>query len=185
MVRGYAKAAVALPGVRTVDNDAYETTGEAASLEQAAGLLAGDSVVVYGDVLFRRYILDAMLRVPGDIVIAVDAHGRAANARDLVRADRAYAPDDMEETPARLLAIGEAGASSGEWIGLLRATASGSKLIREELAAMRADGSLAAADMPALLGRIAARHPVGVHYVTGHWLDVDTMLDLAEARNFP
>ena len=185
VVRGYAKAAVALPGVRTVDNDAYETTGEAASLEQAAGLLAGDSVVVYGDVLFRRYILDAMLRVPGDIVIAVDAHGRAANARDLVRADRAYAPDDMEETPARLLAIGEAGASSGEWIGLLRATASGSKLIREELAAMRADGSLAAADMPALLGRIAARHPVGVHYVTGHWLDVDTMLDLAEARNFP
>jgi len=23
-----------------------------------------------------------------------------------------------------------------------------------------------------------------VHYITGHWLDVDTPTDLAEARNF-
>jgi len=36
-----------------------------------------------------------------------------------------------------------------------------------------------------LLTRIAARHPVAVHYVTGHWLDVDDLADLAEARNFP
>ena len=28
-------------------------------------------------------------------------------------------------------------------------------------------------------------HPVAVHYVTGHWLDVDDLADLAEARNFP
>ena len=73
----------------------------------------------------------------------------------------------------------------GEWIGLLRATARGSALIREELAAMEADGSLRDADIPALLNRLLARTPVSVLYVLGHWLDVDTMLDLAEARNFP
>jgi len=44
---------------------------------------------------------------------------------------------------------------------------------------------LAQADLPALLTRIAARHDVAVHYVTGHWLDVDDLADLAEARNFP
>ena len=193
VVRGYRKDAVALPGIRTVDNDQFETTNEAMSLAQAADRLVGDSVIVYGDVLFRRYILDGMLTVPGDIVVAVDAHGgqpgaRAANARDLVRTDRAYSPDDMDERPTRLLAIGEtggeAGGTHGEWIGLLRATPEGSRLIRAELDAMRADGSLAQADISALLSRIAAHHPVGVHYVTGHWLDVDTMLDLADARNF-
>lgn len=189
VVRGYRKEAVAMPGIRTVDNDAYAATGEAASLACAADRLGGESVIVYGDVLFRRYILDAMMAAPGDIVIAVDALGgrpgaRPANARDLVRADRPYAPDDLDEAPATLLGFGGADGVCGEWIGLLRATARGSALLREELDAMRADGTLDAADMPALLGRVMARCPVTVHYVTGHWLDVDTLLDLANARNF-
>ncbi len=190
VVRGYRKDAIALPGIRTVDNDAYATTGEAASLACAAGQLGGESVIVYGDVLFRRYILDAVLAVPGDLVIAVDALGgrpgaRPANGRDLVRADRPYSPDDLDDAPALLLGIGEGeGAVCGEWIGLLRATARGSALLREELDAMRADGSLDGADMPALIGRAARRCPVAVHYITGHWLDVDTLLDLADARNF-
>ena len=188
VVRGYAKHAVQMPGIRTVDNDAFATTGEAASLAAAVDRLTGDSVVVYGDVLFRRTLLAGLMTVPGDIVVAVDAKGgqpgaRPANARDLVQADKPYAADDMDEAPARLLAIGDGG-THGEWIGLLRATAAGSRLIRAELDAMRADGSLDGADMPALLARVAARTPVAVHYVTGNWLDVDTMMDLADARNF-
>lgn len=190
VVRGYRKETIALPGIRTVDNDEYAATGEAASLACAVDRLQGESVVVYGDVLFRRYILDAMLSVPGDIVIAVDALGghpgaRAVNPRDLACADRPYSASDLDEIPALLTGIGQGGEEAcGEWIGLLRATARGSALIREELAAMREDGTLPTADMPALLSRIAARHPVSIHYVTGHWLDVDTLLDLADARNF-
>lgn len=186
VVRGYMKEAVRLPGVRTADNDDFASTGEAASLARAAGRLGGDSVVVYGDVLFRSYILDGLMAVPGDIVIAVDAKaGRTPAPRDLVRADRAYSASDMDERPPLLLAVDAGGEATGEWIGLMRATAEGGRQIRAELEAMRADGTLDGADLPALLGRIAARHPVGVHYVTGHWLDVDTMLDLADARNFP
>ena len=187
-VRGYRKDAVVLPGLRTVDNDAWATTGEAASLDQAAARLTGDSVVAYGDLMFRRYILDGMMAVPGDIVVAVDAAGtRTPNPRDVVRASRPYSPADMDDQPPSLLGIGEGGGDAGgdgEWIGLLRATPAGSALIRAELDAMRADGSLGQADLPALIGRIAAAHPVSVHYVTGHWLDVDTLGDLADARNF-
>ncbi len=189
VVRGYRKDAVALPGIRTVDNDDWAAAGEAASLARAAERLIGDSVVVYGDVMFRRYILDGMMAVPGDIVVAVDAagasqaHPRNPNLRDMVRASRPHSPADMDDRPPALLGIGEGG-TDGEWIGLLRATPAGSALIRAELDAMRADGSLDAADMPAVIGRIAARHPVSVHYVTGHWLDVDTLGDLADARNF-
>ena len=188
VVRGYRKDAVKLPGIRTVDNDAFERTGEAASLAEAAQHLVGDSVIVYGDLLFRRYILDGVMAVPGDIVIVVDTLGnqattREANTRDLVQTDRAYSPSDMDEQPARLLAIGDPQVVDGEWIGLLRATAAGSALIRAELDAMRDDGTLGAADIPTLLTRLGAHHTIGVHYVTGHWLDVDTMLDLANARN--
>ena len=195
VVRGYRKETIALPGLRMVDNNEYASTGEAASLACAADRLQGESVVVYGDVLFRRYILDAMLSIPGDIVVAVDALGgrpgaRAVNPRDLAYADRPYSASDLDDAPARLTGIGQGSegvggdGACGEWIGLLRATARGSALLREELAAMREDGTLPNADMPALVSRIAARHPVGIHYVTGHWLDVDTLLDLADARNF-
>ncbi|MGI3777381.1 MAG: hypothetical protein ACRYGC_08810, partial [Janthinobacterium lividum] len=77
-----------------------------------------------------------------------------------------------------------AGRASGEWIGLMRLSARGATLVREELARMADEGELAAADLPALLGRLARRDKVAVHYISGHWLDVDTLTDLAEARNF-
>ncbi len=187
VVCGYGKDAVRLPGIRIVDNDDYATTGEAQSLARAADRLLGESVVVYGDVLFRRHILDALMAAEGDIVIAVDprAAARPPNPRDLVRTDRAYSALDLDEPSVRLLETAAPPGVGGEWIGLLRATAWGSALIREELAAMEADGSLREADIPALLNRLLARTPVSVLYVLGHWLDVDTMLDLAEARNFP
>ena len=73
---------------------------------------------------------------------------------------------------------------SGEWIGLARFTAQGSAWLREELALIEAEGNLEAADMPLLLTRLAAKHSVIVHYITGHWMDVDTLEDLSNARNF-
>ena len=186
VVRGYAKEAVRLPGVRTVDNDAFASTHEAASLAAAADRLTGDTVIVYGDVLFRRYILDGMMAVPGDVVIAVEARpGAGAHPRDLVRTSRPYSPTDMDEQPVHLTEIGTAAPPDGEWIGLLRATPRGAQLIRGQLDAMRAAGTLDGADMPAVIAAIAAHSPVAVHFITGHWLDVDTMLDLADARNFP
>jgi phosphoenolpyruvate phosphomutase len=75
--------------------------------------------------------------------------------------------------------------ATGEWIGLARFSAAGADWARAEIAAIEAEGRLSDADMPELLTRLAARHKVVVHYITGHWLDVDDLADLAEARNFP
>jgi phosphoenolpyruvate phosphomutase len=74
--------------------------------------------------------------------------------------------------------------ASGQWIGLMHLSAHGTQLVRNELEAMRAEGVLAHADLPALLLRISRHHPIAIHYIAGHWLDVDTIADLAEARNF-
>ncbi len=191
VVRGYRKAAVVADGFATVDNDDYATTGEAASLACAAHRLEGDTVVVYGDVLFRRYILDGLLALPDDIAIVVDVSPRGGNARrghprDLVRATRPHATGFFDDEPALLAGIGDvpAGEASGEWIGLMKLSAAGAAAIGAELDLMREDGSLATADLAAVLARLIATRPVRVHSITGHWLDVDTMSDLAEARNF-
>jgi phosphoenolpyruvate phosphomutase len=191
VVRGYCKEAIALTGIATVDNDQYAETGEAYSLACARDRIEGETIVVYGDILFRRYILDGLLGVEGDIVVAVDALGSSdgvqTRTRDLVSAERPFSGRYLDDAPNRLRAMSNDVAAAercGEWIGLARFTAQGAAWLREELALLEAEGRLATADMPLLLTRLAAKYPVLVHYVTGHWMDVDTVEDLSNARNF-
>jgi phosphoenolpyruvate phosphomutase len=195
VVRGYRKEAIDVPSIATVDNDAYETTGEAASLACAIDRLQGPCVVSYGDILFRRHILDAILAAEGDVVVAVDTlqRGKAdldpERVTDLVGCSRRHTGDYLEdEAPVWLLRIGNDLApaeADGEWIGLAKLSARGAALVAAELEAMRADGSLARASLLEMLSRlIAAGHPIGVVYVLGGWLDVDDAFDLARARNF-
>jgi phosphoenolpyruvate phosphomutase len=191
VVRGFAKAAIALNGIATVDNDRYADTGEVYSLACARHCLDGETITVYGDVLFRPYILDGLLAADGDIVVAVDALGTLAGARatprDLVAAERRFSGNYLDDAPVRLCAVSPhlpITQSSGEWIGLARFTAQGAAWLRQELNLIEAEGKLDDMDMPMLITRLAAKHPVFVHYITGHWLDVDTLEDLSNARNF-
>ena len=56
--------------------------------------------------------------------------------------------------------------------------------MREEVELLRAEGLLDGADLPLLFTRLAAKHPVRVKYFTGHWMGVNDLRDLAEARDF-
>ena len=149
-------------------------------------------MLAYGDVLFRRYILDTLLASGADVVLAVDAfgaerRGTSPSLPDLVVADRRFSGHYLDDGPVRLRRVSNgiaADEACGEWMGLARFSARGAAWLKEELAALEAEGLLETADLPFLLTRLAARHPVDVLYFTGHWLDVDTLGDLAEARNF-
>jgi phosphoenolpyruvate phosphomutase len=194
VVRGYRKEVVDIPSVVTIDNDDYATTGEAISLQCAAEKIAGRCLIAYGDILFRRYILDLLLGAEGDIVIAADALWRdragetAGRVRDLVKASRPFTPRFLDDGPVVLRRMGSDLApaqADAEWVGLAALSPNGSELVRAELDAMRVDGTLSSAGLPDLFTRIAGRgHPVNVFYVAGHWLDVDDAFDLAKARDF-
>ena len=185
-VRGYGKQTVRLDGLRTVDNDRFAETGELYSLSCALDAIEGETVIVYGDVLFRKYILDNLLESGADIALAVDQSPRAgAQVRDLVVADRPASRDYLDEGETRLVRMGaDINPAHGEWMGLAAFSATGAQWLREEIAAARADGTLETADLPALFTRLAARHKVRILYFNGHWMDVDTLVDLAAARNF-
>ena len=186
VVRGYRKETIPASGITVVDNDAYADTGEAASLACAMSQLQGETTIVYGDVLFRRYILEELLDSPADITVVVDsAHVSSANPRDLVTATIGNTGQYLDdETPLLIGVAVDPAVASGQWIGLMHLSAKGTELLSAELKAMQADGELAQADLPAVLLRLSRHHPIAVHYITGHWLDVDTVADLAEARNF-
>ena len=186
VVRGYAAHAIVPDGFGVVDNADFAATGEAASLACAMPRLHGELVVSYGDVLFRRYVLDGLVASTADVTVVVDSSLRAqANPADLVAADRRYTAAYLDDAPARLTGVAVPRAqAAGEWIGLMHSSARGTEALREELAAMQADGTLQQADLLAVLDRLRARCEVAVHYIAGHWLDVDTLTDLADARNF-
>lgn len=187
VVAGYRRDAIVANGIALLENPNFAETGEAASLACALPLINGETVVVYGDVLFRRYILDALLDTKSDITIVVDSARRegAADPRDMIAASRCDTGEYYDDAPALLTGVAtQGGACCGEWIGLMHLSARGSDLVRKELSAMREDGVLGRADLMLMLERIAKKYPVSIHYIKGHWLDVDTQADLAEARNF-
>jgi phosphoenolpyruvate phosphomutase len=191
VVRGYRKEAVEVAGIKTVDNDRYSETGELYSLACAKDAIGGETIVVYGDVLFPHYILDGLMAINGDIVLAVDARNVFADdrsrVRDFVSADRPFSMDYLDDDPAylrRMSADLTTPEVSGEWIGLARFSAQGAAWLREEIALIEAEGLLDHADLPLLFTRLAAKHPIVVQYFTAHWMDVDTLTDLADARNF-
>src|SRR5690606_38132342 len=120
-----------------------------------------------------------------DVVLAVDASGGAARQgptpgpSDLVVADRRFSGHFLDDAPAHLRRMSSdipPEEACGEWMGLARFSARGAEWLREEIAALEAEGLLETADLPLLLTRLAARHPVQVLYFTGPcWLDVDTL----------
>ena len=119
--------------------------------------------------------------------MAASRPGRRAGRGDMVIADRRYSGDYLDNAPVHLVSMASGAQDSpaaGEWMGLARFSAKGAEHLRAELDALDVEGLLETADMPLLLTRLAARHPVKLHVFAGHWLDVNSVPDLAEARNF-
>ena len=194
VVRGYRKEAIDIAGIEAVDNDRYDETGEAASLACAHNRLCGPCLISYGDILFRRHVLDGLLAQDGDIVTVVDARRRVDASRapdravDWVRCSRPFTGGYLDDERVTLEAIGndEAGAEDahGEFIGLTKLSENGAVLVRGALDAMTKDGTLDGADLPDVFARLTAQGAlIDVLYITGHWLDVDDAFDLASLRN--
>jgi phosphoenolpyruvate phosphomutase len=191
VVRGYEKDKVKAPDVAFVDNDDYENTGELVSLDKARAHLEGDAVISFGDILFRRHVLYNLLAEEGDIAIIADANWKNRENgdrwRDLVTASRPYSLEYSEE-PVHLAKMGpdlDEDEVNGEWIGLMRTTPAGSEVIRETLDRLKTREDFKKLRFKDLFQElIKDGHDVRVHYVAGHWLDVDTLDDYAQAQRF-
>ena len=191
VIRGYAPEKVHAPDVEFVDNEEFEGTGELLSLTKAMNHLQGDVVISFGDILFRKYILSNLLAEQGDIVIAVDAiwqrRDETASYVDYVTASRSYSLR-YDEEDAFLVSAGPDLAREdihGEWIGLIKTTAHGSALMKTALTELSRRTDFRTLRFDHLLNQLVANgERVQVLYITGHWLDVDDLDDLARAQAF-
>jgi len=89
VVRGYRAEAVEVPGARFVDNAEFATTGEAHSLALAETALGADTLVAFGDIVLKRYIVQALLEEAGEgITLSVDSALAGREVPDRVRGSR-------------------------------------------------------------------------------------------------
>lgn len=191
VVAGYKADAIDIGGIDIVLNEAYASTGELASLYCARDAIGQDTLILYGDLLFRSYIVRDLMDTPGQIVVVVDSAPPAdkAGSRDYAYCsrvdDRALFRQDVELLHVREGEEMRGREPSGRWIGMLRAHAEGTGWLRAALEELHEREDFDSLSMVDLINHlISAGRPVKVLYVYGHWLDLNSIEDLDRAGDF-
>jgi phosphoenolpyruvate phosphomutase len=193
VVRGYRKETVNLPNVSYADNDEFEDTGELYSLQKALDSLktSSDTVISYGDVLFKKYILQILLESDADFTIVVDINWRESVNRhrfaDYVTCSEPYSRRIFGSTVS-LADIGSdlpEASVHGEWMGFLKVSEEKWPVLLDAAHAVLAAPGGRTEKMCGLLRELLRRREtIRVLYTTGHWLDIDTVDDILIAGRF-
>jgi phosphoenolpyruvate phosphomutase len=193
VVRGYKKEAVDLPNLHFADNDEYADTGELYSLKKALDGFKGpaDLIVSYGDVLFRKYIIQILLESEEDITIVVDVNwGESLNRErhaDYVECSEPFSRRAWN-SPVTLREISPAlppERTHGEWMGFIRVPEPKYPVLAAAACAVLERDGKKKPKMDSLINELVRRgETVRVLYTTGNWLDIDTVDDLVLAGSF-
>jgi len=192
VVGGYRSEAIDAQGVKLVVNDDWENSSELESLACALDALSDNTVLLYGDLLFRTYILNNLMDWESDLLVVVDSsplEHAPGNKNDLAYCS---APDDraMYQQKVSLQRISsdpawQGRAPDGRWVGMLRARGAGRQQLLEALDQLRADPDFGSMGVPHLVNQLVANgHAPQVQYITGHWMDINNLEDLQRAVDF-
>jgi phosphoenolpyruvate phosphomutase len=194
VVGGYRADAIDTAGIKLVVNDKHEQTGELASLACALPKLQGDTVISYGDLLFRSYIVrdlvesEAAFSVVVDSSDASDTHAANQSVRDFAWCSGG---DDRglfgNKVLLRRVSADNSGSDAphGRWVGLLNVRGAGLARLQSVMAQLQARADFASLDMPALLNALVeAGEEVEVQFVHGHWRGVNDLEDFRRAGDF-
>lgn len=186
VVAGFKAETIDVQGTKVIRNVEYETTGELTSLACASAKFSDDMLIVYGDLLFRSYILRDLLDCPGEIVAVVDS---VMNNKSVSGSpDYAYCSiaDDLSifGQDVNLLHISKTRETelkkySGRWIGMLRLRSQGKQWVSEALNELQKQPEFNNMGIPELCNYLIQQgKPIKVLYIRGNWLDVNSLDDL-------
>ena len=192
VVGGYRAEAIDTQGARVVVNADWAAGSELGSLACAAEALTDDTVLLYGDLLFRTYILNNVMDWDADLLVVVDSSPldeALGNKNDLAYCS---APDDraMYQQKVSLERISsetewQGRKPDGRWIGMLRARGPGRSQLQQALDQLRAEPGFERMDVPDLVNRLVENgHAPQVQYISGHWMDINNLDDLQRAGEF-
>ncbi len=192
VVAGYKADAVTVSGIDVCVNSEYESTSELTSLACATKSFNDNMLIMYGDLLFRGYILNDLLDSDGALVVVADSmleNTHISGAPDYVYCtqedDRSLFNPDVflkHVSEQKDSALGE---PSGRWIGMLKVNNTGRQWIDQALAELKLKDDFSSLTMPDLLNHLVQEgKEIQVHYINGHWLDVNSLDDIDRASDF-
>ena len=192
VVGGYKAEAIDMPGIKLRINEAFETTSELASLACARDDFNDNMLIIYGDVLFRSYILSDLLDSRADMVIVVDsmpASSRMSGAPDYtycnLEDDRSLFKQKVLVTHMSEQPDAGRGEPSGRWTGMLKVNEKGRQWLEQALDELQQKDDFLKMTMPDLVNYLVEQErEVHVHYINGHWLDVNSLDDIGRASDF-
>ena len=192
VVGGFAAEKIDLPEIRLLKNHQFANSGELASLLIAKREFTNDMVVLYGDIMFRGYILKGLMESDREITIVVDSSKTKIKNEDTTDFTLCSESDNRElwgrDIELREIIHPENKFTeqiTGQWIGMIRIKDEGYGWFikaAEELNARTNANKYSLAD---LLNQIIKNgHRIRVIYIHGHWLNINSLVDLGEAGDF-
>lgn len=187
MIGGYCAEMLQRPGVGLRLNPRYFETNMVWTLFSAEDDLEGDILICYGDIVYSREILQAILQSDADISVTIDleweSYWRARNEDPLDDAETLKMHPD-----GRIYEIGKKPVSlvdiEGQYMGLIKLSANGVGILKSAFHEAKASGNLMGksvekAYMTDLLQAIInAGHTVTSVPIRAGWVEVDTVSDL-------
>ncbi len=187
VVRGYAKERIASDTFRTIDNDEFDTTTELYSLYLARDEMKNTTIVTYGDLIFKSYILNELVNDESDITIIVDADwGRSDGYHEYVKTDVPFSRKLFFKN-VNLERIGSDLHTEdirGEFVGIFKVSREGGEVTRSNLESMFHRDDFRTLRMKDLFAEIIKEHPIAVKFIKGNWLDINTIVDLQKTEEF-
>jgi choline kinase len=192
VVAGYRAEAVTVQGIKLVLNEKWSDSGELSSLVCAIDAFGEDTILLYGDLLFRSYILTNLLEWDAPLIAVVDSAPLTdvqGNTNDLAYCDAA---DDraMYQQRVSLQHVSpgldwNGTKPSGRWIGVMRISGQGRQHVQSALRTLRLEPGFSGMGLPELMNQLIAHgHAPQVQYISGHWMDINNLEDLQRAGEF-
>jgi choline kinase len=187
LIGGYRVEMLKHPGIEIRVNPRYAETNMVWTLFCAEDDLDSDVLLCYGDIVYSREILQALLKSNADIAVAIDldweSYWRARNENPLDDAETLKLASDR-----RILEIGQKPKSlteiEGQYMGLMKFTAKGVKLLKQTFHDAKLAGALRGKPLEKAYMTDLLQMMIDLNYrldavpVHGGWVEVDTVEDL-------
>lgn len=182
VVTGYKTDVVkaAYPDVNVVENKNWETTNEIDSLRLVIDKIKKDTIIMFGDIVFRKYVLENVVSINNNnVTCVVDSMPTESDKiRDMVIAsvcDGRLTPD-TESVMLNSIGREQYKSQMGEFVGIYNV---GNRA--EELKSAIDELKVIEDDSNVLLTILGQWGLVNVQYIKGSWLNIDNIVDLIKS----
>jgi len=160
------------------------------SLSKAIDAVQGESVILFGDILFKKYFLSIILDDPADIVIIVDSafpldkHYQSDFVHVYQVEGVSLFPEDNYHLK-RILYDQPRTEYYGEWIGMMKLSVKGLSIVRNFIHEFRNQPEFLKMDIRDMLNQLVQReNKIKIQTIAGHRIDVNNIEDFSLAGDF-